>query len=122
MAGRKETEPDVLPELESDISGVEADTESGDTNVISDSSSTIARSLFESLRSPAPSALARKRKLLTNPPPGLKKGKGAAKGDPKRISPFDRLREYQHENLTVSNRKLFCSACREELSTKISVR
>ena len=62
MAGRKETEPDVLPDPESDISGVEADTESGDTNVISDSSSTIARSLFESLRSPAPSALARKRK------------------------------------------------------------
>ena len=37
MASRKETEPDVLPESESDISGVEADTESGDTNVISDS-------------------------------------------------------------------------------------
>ena len=46
MAGRKETEPNVLPESESDISGVEADTESGDTNVISDSSSTIARSLL----------------------------------------------------------------------------
>ena len=106
---------------ESDMSGVEADTESGDTPVNADmSDSSSVRSLFDSLRSPAPSALARKRKLRTNPPSGFKKGKGAAKGDPKRISPSDRLREYQHENLTVSNRKLFCTACREELSTKKS--
>ena len=33
-------------------------------------------SVFESLHSPVPSALARKRKLCTNPPSGLKKGKG----------------------------------------------
>ena len=120
--GDKESDSAVVQEVaESDMSGVEADTESGDNPMNAGmSNSSSVRSLFESLRSPAPSALARKRQLRTNPPSGLKKGKGTAKGDPKRISPSDRLREYQHENLTVSNRKLFCSACREELSTKKS--
>ena len=42
------------------------------------------------------------------------------KGDPKRISPSDRAKEYHRENLIVSNHKLFCSACREELPSKKS--
>ena len=103
-------------EAESNLSGEEADTESDSTALNSDASS--VRSFLIPYRAPTPSELARNRKLRTNPPCGAKKGKGAFKGDPKRISPADRVKEYQHENLIVSNRKVFCSACREELSTK----
>ena len=41
--------------------------------------------------------------------------------DPKSVTPSQRVKQYKGENLTVSNRKLFCLACREELSVKNSV-
>jgi len=37
------------------------------------------------------------------------------------VAPIDRFRAYPGEPFTVSNRKLFCSASREELATKKSV-
>ena len=101
----------------STLDSLEVDAESDGAPDMSDSSS--VTSVFESVRSPVPS-LARKRNLRMNPPSGLRKGKGVAKGNPKGISPSDRLREYRDEKLVVSNHKLFCSACREELSTKKS--
>ena len=33
-----------------------------------------------------------------------------------------RVKQYTGENLTVSNKRLFCLACREELSVKLSVK
>ena len=37
------------------------------------------------------------------------------------MSPWQRVHEFSDEQLTVSAGKLFCRACREEVSTKLSV-
>lgn len=102
------------PTLEiSSVDGMSTD-QSSDTTVVS---------LLSKLRSPPPSDLARKRKVRQNPPPpkGVKRGKGTVLADPKNVKPADRVLTYPEECLTVSNKKLFCSACREELATKKSV-
>ena len=77
------------------------------------------------LRPPRPSELPRKQTINRNPPP---KGKKRAKGsnpnsDPKSITPEHRVKDarYAKESLTVSNKKLICRACREEISVKTSV-
>ena len=95
---------------ESNISGVETSTST---------SSTSATSLLNVLRAPRPSDLARKRKLRCNP--GKRKTtKTSSNFDPKGVKPQDRVRKYPNDCLSVSNGKLFCSACREELSLKSS--
>ena len=97
--------------------GVEADIESDcDTVNVDTSDSSSLRSLFETLRALLPSALARNRRLRSNLPSWIKKGKGAAKS--KGISPSDCMKEFGNEKLVVSNKKLFCSACHKEISTK----
>ena len=69
--------------------------------------------MLDKLHPPAPTVLARKRRLERNAPPKrTKRGKGKEKGDPKTISASERV--------TVSKSKLFCRACREELATKKS--
>ena len=79
-------------------------------------------SILDRLRSPTPSDLARKRKIRQNlPPKGVKRGKGRGFADPKGVVPADRVRNYPEESFTVSNNRLFCSACREEVATKKSV-
>ena len=89
-----------------------------DTSSTSDSAIT---SLLGRLRSPQPSDLARKRKIVTNRPPiGKKRGKGHTATDPKSVSPAERVKAYPNEPLTVNNKKLFCSGCREQLSLKKS--
>ena len=116
---RREPVTDLLgieAESGAHLSGIEADTKS-DT-ITADTSDTSVRSLLDTLRAPPPSELARKRRLQTNPLSGIKKGKGAAKSNPKGISVLDRMKEFGKEKLVVSSKKLFCSACREELSTK----
>ena len=55
------------------------------------------------------------------PPTGKKRCKGGTSGDPKSVKPADRVKQYPEGNLTVSAGKLFCVACREELSTKKSI-
>ena len=82
--------------------------ESGQTSVVS---------LLTGLRLPTSSELSRKRKIKQNvPPTGLKKGKGRAAGNPKNISPGERVTTYSGEPFIVNpNKNLFCSA---ELSTK----
>ena len=67
------------------------------------------------------SVLAHKRRWKQNPPPkGVKWGKGKEKGDPKKITASECVKAYPHEEFCVSNTKLFCRACREELATKKS--
>ena len=96
------------------ISGRESDSVSEGSSVVS---------LLDKLRSPVPSELARKRKVSTNPPPvGQKRSKGgSACAVLKSVSPQDRVRELADNSLCVSAGKLFCRACREELSVKKSV-
>ena len=65
--------------------------------------------------------LARKCKVSANPPCGRKRSQGSSSSDPKSVLPSDRVRQYPNQQLTVSAGKLFCHACREELSLKKSV-
>ena len=76
--------------------------------------------LLDRLRS---SGLSRKRKVRKNMPPlGKRRSKGGGKSaGPKSVTPSQRVGEFQGEMLTVSGRRLFCNACREELSTKRSI-
>ena len=67
------------------------------------------------------SELGRKRKVDRNPPRGKRRSRGLGANDPKSITPQQRVATFSGEYLTVSNNKLFCSACREELSVKSSV-
>ena len=53
-----------------------------------------------------------------NPPPKGKRSRGAQPTDPKSVSATQRVSEFPNKNLTVSNSKLFCRACREELALK----
>ena len=87
------------------------------------SSSESSVSLLDRLRSPEPSVLSRKRKLRQNlPPSGRKRGKGRVVTNPKSITPAERVRSYPNEHFSVNaNKKLFCSACREEVATKKSI-
>ena len=80
-------------------------------------------SLLSVLRHPIPSQLARKRKIQRNrlPPTGTKRCKGTTVNDPKNVKPLDRVKQYAGDHFEVSAGKLFCSACREELSTKKSI-
>ena len=41
--------------------------------------------------------------------------------DPKSVMPAQRVKEHPGEALCVSNAKLFCCACREELSLKANI-
>ena len=79
-------------------------------------------SAFLCLRQPAPSDFARKRRVQQNPPPvGKRRARGHGAFDPKSVCPSQRVREFPNEDLTVSNKKLFCNACREEVGLKSSV-
>ena len=89
----------------------------------SQSSDTDCKSLLDTLRQPAPSDLARKRRVAVNPPIGAKRRTSQAKvkSEPARISPRQRLLEFKDEPFIISCGKLFCSACREPVSLKKSV-
>ena len=77
-----------------------------------------AASLLSRLRAPRPSDLARKRKIITNPPSGKRKSRGTTSdSDPIAVTPQQRV---SNEQLTVSCNKLFCRACREKLCLKSS--
>ena len=80
-------------------------------------------SLLDRLKAPKASEFARNRKVDRNPPPkGKRRTRGAiVASDPKSVSAAQRVREFSDEGLTVSNGKLFCIACREELSLKKNV-
>lgn len=121
--GASEISENVDIEISSDSESVTSSRtgscEPVDTSLTSDSGR--ITSLLDRLSSPQPSHLARKRKITTNPPPiGKKRGKGYTANDPKSVSPAERVKAYPNEPLTVSNKKLFCSGCREQLSLKKS--
>ena len=81
------------------------------------------RTILNTLKSPAPSQLARKRKIHSNPPTGVKRRTTTVKTDyePKSVTPTSRAREFPGEYLTASGGNLFCSACREPVSLKKSI-
>ena len=79
-------------------------------------------SLLAKLRAPKPSELARKRKVATNYRRGGKRRctTSSSSSEPKSVTPQQRVRQFPNEELVVSNRRLFCRACREEISLKSS--
>ena len=83
----------------------------------------VSVSMLDRLRAPILSDLARKRKVQSNPPVGMKPSKKGSNSafSPKSITPYDRVKEHPGEPLTVSTGKLFCSACKEQLSVKSQV-
>ena len=71
---------------------------------------------------PILSDLSRKRSVRSNPPIGKKRSCSRSKSDPKSITPAKRAAEHPNEHFVVGyNSKLFCTACREELSLKASI-
>ena len=79
-------------------------------------------SILEKLRSLTISELARKRRVATNlPHDGKRYKKPNCRSDPKTITPAMRVKSHPEECFVVSAGKLFCTACREELSVKASV-
>ena len=78
-------------------------------------------SLLGKLRCPQPSDISRKRRVFVNPPCGKRRSAGHGNFDPKSVSPSQRVCKFPNKQLSVSAGKLFCQACREEVSTKLSV-
>ena len=112
----------------SGVSSQSAESGISDASEASGSSSTASTStagpasLLDRLRSPAPSALGRKRKVHCNPPPmGVRRAARSFTMKQPNIKPEQRVREFVNEELTVSASKLFCKACREILGLKRSI-
>ena len=86
-----------------------------------DSDNVEVKSLLSVLRCPKAAEISRKRKVRANPPRGKKRSCSRSLCDPKSITPVQRVKEHPSEALSISNGKLFCVACREELSLKANV-
>ena len=77
------------------------------------------RSLLDVLKAPQASDLTRND---SNPPVGQKRSRGQGSSEPKSVNAKDRVNEFPDECLTVGRGgKLFCSACREELSPRKNI-
>ena len=78
-------------------------------------------SILETLKAPRFSNFTRKRKVICNPPTGQRKARGSGASEPKTVSPRERVNEFSKECLTLTGKKLFCNACREELSLRENI-
>ena len=89
----------------------------------SSTTSTSTMTVMNSLRAPKLSEISRKRRVRTNPLPPKGKRRSCSRGfcDPKSVTPAQRVKEHIGEELSVSNGKLFCNACREELSLRANI-
>ena len=78
--------------------------------------------VFNSLKAPKLSDLTRKWKVDSNPPPkGKRRARGEGANEPKTVTASQRVKEFPGESLATAGKggaKLFCTACREELSLK----
>ena len=77
----------------------------------------LSSSLLSILKALKANDLTRKCSVLRNPPRGKKKSRGNSTNDPINIKPMQHIKEYPNEPFVVSNNKLFCNGCREELCT-----
>ena len=78
-------------------------------------------SLLSVLRVPKLSDLTRKKKVQCNPGKHKKvHSSSSTSSEPKGVTPQDRVKKFRNEQLSVSAGRLFCKACREELSLKSS--
>ena len=81
--------------------------------------------ILNTLKSPKLSDLTRKRKVDCNPlPKGKRCARGEGANEPKTVTATQRVKEFPGECLATAGKgstKLFCTACREELSRKKNV-
>ena len=101
-------------------SGSESDSESDRPEATSWTPMSGIQNYLTQLRAPRRSDLTRKRKVRQNSVVSRKR-KPSCSSDPRSVTPLQRVREFADEALTVSAGKLFCTACREELSLKQSI-
>ena len=80
-------------------------------------------SLLDRLQAPQKSELMWKWAIRRNPSAADShhKNRPCCSTNPKSVTPSSRVREYPDEKLTVSAGKLFCTACRHEISLKRSI-
>ena len=78
------------------------------------------QSLMSVLKAPKHSELSRSRRIAVNPKRPKRVSASGSSSDPQSVSPSQRAREFSSEYIGVSGGKLFCKACREELSLKKS--
>ena len=90
------------------------------STISSETRTSSAQSLLDVLKAPTRSCLSRKRAIARNPPRGKQKSQGSSANDLKSVKPAQHVKEYQDEPFTVSNCKLFCMGCREEICIKKS--
>ena len=104
------------PTLESDVV-VYASSESE-----SDEEGTEVVSLLDRLKFPMQADISRTRKIKKNgPPKGKQSCRGSLLSDPEGVIPSQWVKEFNEESLIVSHGRLFCSACRKEISLKQSI-
>ena len=80
--------------------------------------STNITSVLDCLRRPTASELARKQKVDRKPPKGKKRCRDTFVSNQKSITLQQEVKQFNNECFSVSNNKLFCLACQEELSVK----
>ena len=128
------SDSEVSNDSDAELSGVlESEEEQGEPSSVgagndnvaetgNSTNSTSAISLLSVLKAPTPSDLTRKRKLQCNQAGKRKKTRPSSsiKSEPKGVKPQNRVKKYPNDSLSVSHGKLFCIACREELSLKSS--
>ena len=82
-------------------------------------------SIFDALKAPALSDLTRKRRVHCNPPPkGKRRARGEGSSEPMNVTATHRVKDFPEECLEITGAgksKLFCKACREELSHKKNI-
>ena len=80
------------------------------------------RNFLDRFSAPKQSEFTRKRKIRRNTPKTRKrKSKPTCSNDPKSVTPAQRVLQFPNEEFTRSAGKLFCNACREEVSLKVSI-
>ena len=88
-------------------------------------SSSTAVTILDALKAPRLSDFTRKRKVDCNPPPrGKRRARGEGTSEPKTVSASQRVNEFSGECLVTTGKgagKLFCSACRGELSLRKNI-
>ncbi len=105
-------------------SGEDAEEDADESSFPESSEAEQVQSALSRLKAPVLSDLCRKRKVSTNSrvlPLKSQKRSSSSSSDPSSVSPQQRAQEFASEHIVVSAGKLFCRACREELSLKKSI-
>ena len=90
-----------------DLDSTDSSIELSGSGPSSSSGSTSVTSLLDKLRTPRPSDLGRKQKVVTNPPHGKRKCRAGQSGiEPKSVTPSERVKKYPNESLLVSAENL----------------